>query len=125
MARKPKKPCNHPGCRRLVEKGYCDEHRRQRNQAYDRWRGSSAERGYGYRWRKYREWFLKQHPLCARCREEGKLEPATVVDHIVPVTGADDQRFWDTDNHQALCDRCHNIKRATEDKETWAMRRQG
>lgn len=123
--RRPKRPCNHPGCRRLVEKGYCEEHKRQRQKDYDRWRGSSAERGYGHRWRKYREWFLKQHPLCVRCREDGKLEPATVVDHIIPVTGADDPLFWDTDNHQPMCDRCHNIKRATEDKDTWARRRQG
>src|SRR5690554_5661002 len=115
MVRKPKRPCNHPGCRRLVEKGYCDEHRRQRSQEYDRWRGSSAERGYGHRWRKYREWFLKQNPLCVECRKRGKLTPATEVDHIRPHKG-DPVLFWDAENNwQGLCKSCHSRKTAKED----------
>lgn len=121
--RKPKRPCSHVGCRRIVQDTYCDEHRKQRHQDYDRRRGSSAERGYGHRWRKYRAWFIREHPLCITCREQGVREPANVVDHITPVTGADDPLFWDTDNHQPMCDRCHNTKRATEDKETWKDRR--
>jgi 5-methylcytosine-specific restriction endonuclease McrA len=40
-----------------------------------------------------------------------------MIDHIVPVTGPDDPRFWDMSNHQALCSRahgCHDRKRQRE-----------
>lgn len=40
--------------------------------------------------------------------------PASVVDHIVPITGADDPRFYDERNHQALCGSCHDAKRQRE-----------
>lgn len=125
MPTKPKRPCNRPGCRNLTTKRFCEQHRTAEYKRQDRERGTAAERGYGYRWQKYRTWFLKENPLCAECKRQGRLTAATLVDHIIPVTGADDPRFWDPDNHQPLCDRCHNIKRATEDKETWRRRRQG
>ena len=50
----------------------------------------------------------------SRCAAKGQLQPARVVDHIVPVHGADDKRFWLTSNHQALCEQCHNAKRQRE-----------
>lgn len=123
MPTKPKRPCNRPGCRKLTAERFCEQHRTEEYKRQDRERGTAAERGYGYRWQKYRAWFLKENQLCAECKRQGKLTAATLVDHIVPVTGPDDPLFWDTDNHQPLCDRCHNIKRATEDKETWRKRR--
>ena len=39
--------------------------------------------------------------------------PATVVDHIIPHKG-DMDIFWDEDNWQPLCKRCHDQKTATE-----------
>ena len=56
----------------------------------DRQRPSAARRGYGPRWRRARAAFLAQHPLCAACRAQGRVVPATVVDHVVPHRG--DQR---------------------------------
>lgn len=38
-----------------------------------------------------------------------------MTDHIIPHRG-DKRLFWDRSNWQPMCDRCHNIKRATEDK---------
>lgn len=61
------------------------------------------------RWRNYRKRFLSVHPLCVRCKRE-----ATVVDHITPARFRPDL-FWNTANHQSLCEFCHNRKRATED----------
>jgi len=58
-------------------------------------------------WRKYRRAFLSQHPTCAEC---GHI--AEVVDHITPVRLGGD--FWQPDNHQALCHRCHNSKSGRE-----------
>lgn len=81
--------------------------------ALDRRRGSACERGYDYRWKKYRDVYLKTHPLCVMCLAERRIVPATVVDHIVPVNKGGD--FWDAANHQALCASCHGVKTATED----------
>jgi len=57
---------------------------------------------------------LKCNPLCVECKKQGKITPATVVDHIVPHKG-DQEKFWDPNNHQSLCDTCHNRKTAKED----------
>ncbi|WP_085981300.1 MULTISPECIES: HNH endonuclease signature motif containing protein [unclassified Paenibacillus] len=46
--------------------------------------------------------------------DKGKLEPATVVDHITPHKG-DMGLFWDQGNWQPLCATCHSIKTAKED----------
>jgi 5-methylcytosine-specific restriction endonuclease McrA len=42
---------------------------------------------------------------------------ASVVDHVIPVTGPDDPRFYVPECHQALCDRCHNVKRSRESRD--------
>ncbi len=70
-------------------------------------RQTSAQRGYGYRWQKAREGFLRNHPLCADCARRGITQAADVVDHITPHRG-DMNMFWDRDNWQALCANCHN-----------------
>ena len=72
-------------------------------------RGGADARGYDTRWRKARKAFLQLHPLCAECMKEGKLTPATVVDHIVPHRG-DPRLFWDEKNWQPLCKDCHDRK---------------
>lgn len=77
-------------------------------------RGGSAERGYGWRWRRARTRFLRDHPLCAHCLDDGRTETATEVDHKVPHCG-DDALMWDESNWQSLCKRCHSRKTARED----------
>ena len=116
MPSKPMRLCKQPGCNALVVsgEGYCDKHKKQRQKQSDERRGSSSGRGYGGRWQKYRIVFLGDNPLCVECLKNNDLTPATVVDHIIPHKG-DYDLFWDEDNHQALCKRCHDIKTATED----------
>jgi 5-methylcytosine-specific restriction enzyme A len=75
----------------------------------DRQRPGAAQRGYDGRWRKARARYLTEHPWCASCQAEGRLTRATVVDHVVPHRG-DAALFWDHDNWQALCRRCHDRK---------------
>ena len=58
-------------------------------------------------WRKYRRAFLSRNPLCVEC---GRV--AEVVDHIEPVRFGGE--FWDDNNHQAMCHRCHNSKSGKE-----------
>lgn len=48
-----------------------------------------------------RKRFLKEHPLCCKCEEEGKYVRATIVDHIKPHRG-DPILFWDEENWQPL-----------------------
>jgi 5-methylcytosine-specific restriction protein A len=99
----------------LVDSGRCPGHQKAQHQQYDSTRGNSSERGYTWRWRKYRTHYLSSNPLCAVCRVQGIVKAADCVDHITPVKGADDPLFWEPSNHQPLCTPCHSVKTATED----------
>lgn len=77
-------------------------------------RESSNERGYTARWRKARDGWLRSHPLCVHCEQQGRVRAANEVDHIQPHKG-DIVLFWDNTNWQSLCKPCHSLKTATED----------
>ena len=62
------------------------------------------------RWLKLRAHILDKEPLCVDCKKEGKVTPATVVDHIKAIDGEDDPLFYDEHNLQSLCDKCHRKK---------------
>jgi 5-methylcytosine-specific restriction endonuclease McrA len=81
----------------------------------DAWREglTTAQRGYGGKWQRYRLKFLERNVLCVMCHAQGKVVEATVVDHIVDHRG-NQALFWDRANHQALCKPCHGIKTAAE-----------
>lgn len=84
--------------------------------AFDERRGSSSSRGYGATWRKFRERWLKEHPLCVYCQRENRVTAATVVDHIIPHRG-DMELFWLIDNVQSLCHSHHNSIKQREENE--------
>lgn len=88
--------------------------RREAKREHDDRRGSSAARGYGSRWQKARLTFLAAHPLCCRCEKNGKIIPATVVDHVEPHRG-DQALFWDRGNWQPLCKPCHDRDKQIEE----------
>ncbi len=111
MPRRPKKPCKHPGCPKLTDGDFCEEH----VVLHRADRADASGRGYDSRWRKARKLFLKRHPLCEKCKEQGRFVKAEVVDHIVPHRG-DGKLFWDEGNWQALCKSCHDSKTMTEDR---------
>ena len=116
------KPCRHPGCPRLTDGMYCEEHARLH--ASDR--ASASVRGYNGRWEKARTRFLKAHPLCVRCMEQGRLTRATVVDHIIPHRGdarpcfkekcgspaGQGRKGADADADTESCDICKGFNRA-------------
>jgi 5-methylcytosine-specific restriction protein A len=111
MPSKPLRLCNHPGCNELVTAGYCDKHKKQDQQQRDQRRGTAHERGYTYRWQKYSQWFLKQpENIFCKLQLPGCTNLAECVDHIDPVNGAKDPRFWDTSNHQGACIHCNSVK---------------
>lgn len=103
MPRKPKRPCRHTGCPNLSDGVYCEAHR----PLYAR--ENATTRGYDAKWRASRMRYLRRYPLCMECQRNGKLVPATVVDHILPHRG-DEDLFWDQNNWQPLCKRCHDRK---------------
>lgn len=106
--------CSYPGCRAASPGRFCDKHKRTDRQRHDRERGSAASRGYDSRWRKAREGFLRKHPTCAHCELEGRVVPATIVDHNEPHRG-NRKLFWDRTNWQPLCKMHHDRKTARED----------
>ena len=77
-------------------------------------RGSSTQRGYGYKWQQARAGYFRKHPLCVHCEAVGRFTAATDLDHIQPHKG-DQVAFWDASNWQGLCKSCHSIKTAGED----------
>lgn len=82
------------------------------------WRTSdmtSAQRGYGHKWRKAREAYLREHPLCVMCQADGHVTAATVVDHIVPHRG-DQALFWRRSNWQSLCAMHHSRDKQREEQ---------
>lgn len=126
MPQPPLRSCVAPGCPALVRSGRCDAHRR----VQERFRGSSASRGYNAHWQAFRRQFramLIAHdipPVCgaalpdgppstvSRCHAAGRLNAADLhLDHWPPLR--DDERA----NRRAVCDprrvrflcaSCHN-----------------
>lgn len=86
--------------------------------------GNAYQRGYTKAWSKARNAYINLNPLCVHCHKRGLIVPAAVVDHITP-HGIDRSRaqpsaeqsslFWNRDNWQPLCKRCHDRKSLRED----------
>ena len=77
-------------------------------------RPNSAQRGYDNRWRRYRDAYVKRHPLCVHCLQQGRTTATALVDHIKPI--ADGGARLDDSNLQALCRACHAVKTADDIK---------
>ena len=77
---------------------------------------TSGQRGYNYKWQKARETYLNrpENVLCKKCLERDRVEPATVVDHVIPHKG-DVKLFWDSKNWQPLCKPCHDGAKQAEE----------
>jgi len=131
MATRAKSICRHPGCGKLIDApGRCETHAKLIQQRTDAERGNSHERGYDSKWRKAREAFLRERPLCEcdECIDRSRLMAATVVDHIIPHRlkeardSGDPERikkaqalFWDRKNWKPMSKPCHDRKTARED----------
>jgi len=116
-----RKPCRHPGCKELTYNTYCGQHEKKKQEEikverikYDNSRGTAHSRGYSYRWQKYSKQYRIDHPLCEICLKNDILELSECVDHIIPVFGPEDPLFWEPTNHQAISNKCHNIKSEAE-----------
>ena len=52
---------------------------------------------------------LAAEPLCCMCKHDGKIEPATVVDHVERHFG-DPEKFW-RGKLQSVCRQCHEVRK--------------
>ena len=62
-------------------------------------------------WRKLRDTYIKEHPLCEDCLNEGKVVPAEDIHHIrSPFQNGECNKalLLDYNNLMALCKQCHN-----------------
>jgi len=75
--------------------------------AYDRNRGTAAQRGYDSRWQRFRAVYIQHNPLCRRCKAKGRITATKEVHHIVPLRDAPERKY-DTDNLEPLCKSCHS-----------------
>lgn len=122
----------------------CPQHGMQAaTRTFDLRRGTASSRGYGAAWRAftltYRQTLISldvpraglcgaRHPSAplttdSQCARDQTFTHGRVVDHIVPVSGPDDPRFYDVSNLQLLCDGahggrgCHDRKRQREGRD--------
>lgn len=61
-------------------------------------------------WRKLRDAYLVRHPLCERCRENGKITAATDIHHKRSPFQNGELNYgllMDENNLMALCKECH------------------
>lgn len=65
--------------------------------------------------KRIRNGFIKKHPLCAHCLEQGIDVMADEVDHIIRWTRGGS--WYGEHNLQSLCKECHDIKTAEEDED--------
>lgn len=74
---------------------------------YEQLRGSASARGYDYQWQKYRESYLRAHPLCQDCLDQNRTAAATDVHHMAKAS-ENPELFYEPTNHRALCKACHS-----------------
>jgi 5-methylcytosine-specific restriction enzyme A len=107
---RPPRPCASPGCPGSAEyRGRCAAH----STAANRERLANDAATYNSVWRRLRRMQLAEFPLCSECEKAGIIEPATQVDHRIPVKSRPDLRLT-FENLNSLCARHHSEKTARE-----------
>lgn len=106
MPQKPKRPCSYPGCPKLTNGRFCEEHAKLDTRQYERFgRNPAIHRRYGRAWKRIRDRFISTHPLCQKCFEQGVLTKAEEVHHILPLSQGGTHA---EENLMALCKSCHS-----------------
>ena len=72
---------------------------------------TAPQRVRGRRLQALRAQLFDASPLCVQCQQAGRVEPATVRDHIVPLAEGGTE---DPANVQPLCAACHARKTERE-----------
>ncbi len=112
MPKKPKRPCSYPGCPRLTDSRFCEEHQKTIDRQYEKYqRNPAVKKRYGRSWKRVRDRYIAAHPLCEKCVSLGRVTPAKEVHHIQPLSrgGSNDE-----ENLMSLCTSCHSEITAKE-----------
>lgn len=73
---------------------------------YDRYvRSPDVNKKYGRAWKRIRDRYAAEHPLCERCLMEGRVTLMDEVHHILPISRGGTH---DKSNLMSLCHSCHN-----------------
>lgn len=107
MPKKPKRPCRMNGCPNLVEDGklYCRLHRGTEMHEYNRYRRDPETKNYyGRVWKRIRDRYIIEHPMCEECLSRGIYKVADEVHHKLPLT---DGGIHEKNNLVSLCHSCH------------------
>ena len=122
---KPKKQCNHAGCKILIEydQKYCNKHQylEKKSSDYDTYAKRKHTGGKYFYFYKSKSWanasrlYRLNNPCCEACLKDGIVKKADVVDHIIEIKDDWSKRL-DESNFQSLCHRHHNQK-------TWREKR--
>jgi 5-methylcytosine-specific restriction protein A len=105
MPRKPKRPCSYPGCPRLTDGRFCEEHEKQENKRYEKYdRDPAVRRRYGRAWKRIRDSYAAAHPLCEQCLANGRYVKTEEIHHKLPLSQGGTH---DRENLIALCKECH------------------
>lgn len=119
MGARPAKPCAWPGCNALVRgvshcpthKPLADERRaeqlKRNHKQYNKRRDESDDFYKTERWRKFRAYYIRLHPLCVECERQGRITVAIILDHIKPYK-THPELGLDWYNVRPLCRPCHN-----------------
>ena len=64
-------------------------------------------------WRRLRQAYLQEHPLCEQCLKSDKVTAATEVHHVIPISYANDllkmkDLGFNYNNLMSLCSDCHH-----------------
>jgi 5-methylcytosine-specific restriction protein A len=86
-------------CGQIHEAGRCYETNSVKS------RGSSKE--YDHQWKKFRLWFLAEHPLCEECLSKKECSIANEIHHIERLS-ANPELKYELSNLKALCKSCHS-----------------
>lgn len=105
MPRKAKRPCSYPGCPDLTDGRFCEQHQKEENKRYEKYdRNPAVRRRYGRAWKRIRDSYAAEHPLCEECLTKGRYVATEEIHHKLPLTqgGTHDRK-----NLIALCKECH------------------
>ena len=115
MANAPLRKCSRVGCTAYTRTGRCEKHAKEKA-TYDQHRPNSYQRGYDKRWSNeqgtgVRDQYVREHPLCEDCLEEGRTTAVEHVHHVKKVKTHPELRL-DTTNLRSLCEMHHNRRTA-------------
>jgi hypothetical protein len=107
MGTAAKKPCAGPMCPVLLSSGqrYCPKHELKNKQQVNAGRRNDEVRKLYNRtfWIRFRDWFIRHHPVCQRVIDGARcLQPATVVHHMLSPRDRPDL-FISEENCRAVC----------------------